>query len=136
MTAVGAADAGESEVQVAAAKKAVGHVAANGSPRTVTTGVALVGSALELGEVTLNGSVQRGLSRLAPAVDWCGLCGEADYGKAVFRFERGKGQDEPWILPGVYTSMYTMLACGDAESVVQFSVAMGPIRESDRPEFI
>ena len=68
MTAVGAADAGEAEVQVAAAKKAPGHVADHGSPRTVTTGVALVVGTIELREVTPDGPVQRRLSRLALAL--------------------------------------------------------------------
>lgn len=52
-------------MQVAAAKKAPGHVADHGSLRTVTTGVALAVGTIKLREVTLDGPVQRRLSRLA-----------------------------------------------------------------------
>ena len=55
--AVGATDAGEAVVQVAAAKESAGHVADNRSPRTVMFGITPVIDPLELGQVSLNGPI-------------------------------------------------------------------------------
>jgi hypothetical protein len=57
VSTIGATDAGEAEVQVAAAEESAGHVADDRSPRTVMFGIALIIGPLELGQVSLNGPI-------------------------------------------------------------------------------
>ena len=61
VAAVGATDACEAEVQIAAAKESAGHVADDRTPRAVAPGVVLVVGPLELGQVTFDGLIQRRL---------------------------------------------------------------------------
>ncbi len=98
VAAVGATDAGEAEVQIAAAKESAGHVADDRTPRAVALGVVLVVGPLELGQVTFDGLIQRRLSRPARPVNRCGLGGEADHGIATPRFQCGKKGGTPRIL--------------------------------------
>jgi hypothetical protein len=80
VVAVGAADAGKAEVQVAAAEEFAYDVADDRAPRAVLLRVTFVIVALKLGEGRLDGPVERRLPRLATAVDeWC-LLGETDHG--------------------------------------------------------
>ena len=60
----GAADAGESEVEVAAAEKLAGHIIDDRAPWAVALLVTLAIGALELGIVTLAKPVERRLPRL------------------------------------------------------------------------
>ncbi len=98
VSAVGAADAGEAEVQVAATEEPAGDFADDRSPRTECLGVTRAVGALELGEVTLDGPVQRRTSRLAWPVDGCGLLAETDHGTPLFGLSAERGRYKPWIL--------------------------------------
>ena len=91
VSTIGTTDAGEAEVQIAAAEKSTGHIADDRSPRTVLFCVSPVIGSLELGQVTLNGFAKRRLPRLARAVNRRWLGGETDQGNATFRFQCGKG---------------------------------------------
>ena len=58
--AIGAADAGEAEMQqVVAAEQSAGHVADDGAPGAVTPCVALGIGSLEFRQVALDGSIER-----------------------------------------------------------------------------
>jgi hypothetical protein len=74
VSTIGTTEAGEAEVQIAAAEKSTGHIADDRSPPTVLFCVSPVIRSLELGQVTLNGFVKRSLPRLARAVNrrWLG----------------------------------------------------------------
>jgi hypothetical protein len=78
VAAVGATDACEAEVQIAAAMESLGHVADDRRPWAVAPGVVLVVGPLQLGQVTFDGLIQRRLSRLARTVNRCVLGGETD----------------------------------------------------------
>ena len=95
VAAVGATDAGEAEVQIAAAKESAGHLTDDRTPRAVAAGVSFVVGPLEIAEVNLDGLVQRRLSRLARPVNRGGLCGETDHRNATLRFQCGKGATRP-----------------------------------------
>ena len=74
--AVRAADAGEAEVQVAAAEKPAGDVADDRPPRSVTRGVTLVVGALELGQASFDRAIEGRGARLARAIDGGGSGGQ------------------------------------------------------------
>ena len=93
VAAVGATDAGEAEVQIAAAKESAGHLTDDRTPRAVAAGVALVVGPLEIAEVNLDGLVQRRMTWPARPVNRGGLCGETDHGNATLRIQCGKGGD-------------------------------------------
>lgn len=57
VVAVPAADSGKAKVQIAATEESVGNLADDRPPRAVTLGVTLAVGALELREVTLDGSM-------------------------------------------------------------------------------
>jgi len=57
VVAVPAADSGEAKVQVPATEESAGNLADDRPPRAVTLGVTLAAGALELREVTLDGSI-------------------------------------------------------------------------------
>ncbi len=67
--AVWAADAGEAEVQVAAAEELAGDVADDRPLRSVTRGVTLVVGAFELGQVPFDQPIKGRGARLARAID-------------------------------------------------------------------
>ena len=90
MAAVGATDAGEAEVQIAAAKESAGHVADDRTSR----GVVLVVGPLELGQVTLNGLVKPRLPRLARAVNRCWLGGETDHNDDTWKGLNSEARDK------------------------------------------
>ncbi len=66
--------------EAATTEEPAGDFADDRSPRTERLGVTRAVGALELGEVTLDGPVQRRTSRLAWPVDGCGLLVETDHG--------------------------------------------------------
>ncbi len=86
VAAVGATDACEAVVQIAAAKESAGHVADDRTSR----GVVLVVGPLELGQVTFDGFIEGRLSRPVRAVNRCGLGDETDRGIATPLFQCGK----------------------------------------------
>ncbi len=85
VVAVGATDAGEAVVQIAAAKESTGHVTDDPTPRAVLFGVTPFIGPLELRQVTLDGLKKRRLSRSARAVNRFWVGGEADHGDDAWK---------------------------------------------------
>ncbi len=94
VAAVPAADSSEAEVQVAATEKSAGNLADDRPPRAVTPGVTPAVGALELREVTLDGSIEGGLPWPPRAIDRCDVWRHTDHGTAAFRCGAGgEGND-------------------------------------------
>ena len=77
VSAVGAADASEAEVQIATAEQTTRDLADDGSPRAV-----MLGGLLELGKVALNSSIKGRFAWSARAIE-SRLGDAADHGKAA-----------------------------------------------------
>ena len=82
VSAVGAADASEAEVQIATAEQTTRDLADDGSPGTVMLGVALAIGLLELGKVALNSTIKGRCAWSARAIE-SRLGDAADHGKAA-----------------------------------------------------
>jgi hypothetical protein len=85
-----AADAGEAEVQVAAAEELAGDLADDRPPGSVTRGVTLVVGALELEQVSFDQSIKGRDAQLARAIGGGGRTGHGDHGKESFSGGSGK----------------------------------------------
>jgi hypothetical protein len=82
VTAVGAADAGKAQMGIAAAEQSAGNLADDRPPRSVTPRVTAGIDPLELGQIALDGTIQRRVARPARAIDGR-LCCSADHGEAA-----------------------------------------------------
>ena len=80
MGTIRAADAGEAEVQVAAAEETAGILADDRPPGAVAPGIAVVECALKLRQVTLDESIEGRLPRLARVVGYLRVVRRANHG--------------------------------------------------------
>ena len=104
VAAVGATDARETEVQIAAAKESAGHVTDTRTPRAVAAGVAFVVGPREIAEVNLDGLVQRRMTWLARPVNRGGLCGETDHGDDTWKSLGSEARD---MRPNISQAMFS-----------------------------